>query len=250
MSSAVLKAAGMAWLRFGKKMPLVCSEVGRWNADVLGLDQAQSIEIEVKTSRSDIKADFKNKIAKHWTYGHTSGAGFVPNRFYFLVPERLVGDATEIIEGHNPKIGVLSFSGDMDFPVAWSRDIIAVRKKGLALHSAPPSKQLMAAALYRMGSELCGLRLKEAIHNKRLIDHLEKSQAEFSALLARSAGTLDAEQPIEDLDIRAKELADAVHHPGHFASLDLNGKKAWLEAAVRVMEGEQKKGWIDAANLF
>lgn len=250
MNSSTLKAAGLAWLRFGKKMPIVCSEVGRWNSDVLGIDRTQSIEIEVKTSKSDIKADFKNKVAKHWSYGHVGSAtNWIPNRFYFLVPQDLADDAVEILGQHNPKIGVLSFLGE-DGIERWSRDIIEVRKKAHALHTAPPSAYMKQGALLRMGSELSGLRLKSAIHDKRILQSLDKSRQEFSALLARSAGTLDAEQPVQDLELRAQELADAVHQPGFFASLDLTGKKSWIEAAARVMSGELQKGWIDASHLF
>ena len=46
-------------------------------------------EVEIKTSTSDLKLDFKKKIKKHNTINHKVGE--IPNFFYFLIPEKSFG---------------------------------------------------------------------------------------------------------------------------------------------------------------
>ena len=61
MNSYELKAEGMAWLRFVGKKFCVATEVGPYNADILGIDEKSSVEIETKVSRADLRADFDKR---------------------------------------------------------------------------------------------------------------------------------------------------------------------------------------------
>lgn len=61
-----------------------------WESDFFIVQPSRFVyEIEVKISRSDYFADF-NKIDKHENLNQ--GTGFIPNRFYFAVPEGLVSE--------------------------------------------------------------------------------------------------------------------------------------------------------------
>lgn len=60
----------------------------KWESDFFIFKQSQyTYEIEVKTSRSDFLADFK-KLEKHRKL--STGTGYIPNRFYYAVPEGLI----------------------------------------------------------------------------------------------------------------------------------------------------------------
>ncbi len=68
MNSVQMKAAAMHWLRFRKQLNYVATECGFWSADVIGCDSEHLIEIEVKVSRADLMAEFRNKLEKHEYY--------------------------------------------------------------------------------------------------------------------------------------------------------------------------------------
>jgi hypothetical protein len=175
---ANLHIEAMAYLRYVKQFPLVCTEVGRWNADVLGVSSTQVTEVEVKRSISDLRADFRNKRAKHYTYGllpgevltrevngdprakgHWQRAG-VPNYLYYLVPEVLKDKALAVLEDW-PKYGLLvvpTFSfGKETVSTGYStgKNVVLVRRAA-RLHADPPSNDLVWNAIKRLSSELVG----------------------------------------------------------------------------------------------
>jgi hypothetical protein len=163
--AANLHIEGLAWLRYTKQMPLVCTEVGRWNADVLGIGPKYSIELEVKKSISDLRADFKNKRSKHWHYAqpHASGSYIEPpNYLYYLVPEVLRDKALVVLESQNPKYGLLwvpalglsEETNSLGYGVGKN---VQVGKKAQRLHSNPPSDVIVRGAMKRLSSELVGL---------------------------------------------------------------------------------------------
>jgi len=153
VNSRELKNEAMAWLRFVKRFPIVATEVGNWKADVLGLDEKTSTEVEVKVSKSDLKAEFRNKGAKHYVYGNV-GTGFVPTYFYLFVPEYMREQALEVAGTANPKYGVAIYhpeSGNMPGQKT------EIARRASKLVERPPSTRLVKAATARMSSELCGL---------------------------------------------------------------------------------------------
>ena len=61
-----------------------------WESDILFLSKSGFwTEIEIKVSRSDFKADAKNKIEKHKILS-TKDNHFKPNQFFYAIPKGLV----------------------------------------------------------------------------------------------------------------------------------------------------------------
>jgi hypothetical protein len=152
MDSGTLKTAALAWLRYVKKMDFVCTEGGRWSADVLGVNDNYSIEVEVKVSVADLKREFTTKQTKHFYYNN--GLQFAPAYFYFAVPPEIAEKALEIVQEHCPKAGLLVLT----FPGLWGQGF-TVSKKAQRLNKAKPTEAFKRAVMLRMGSEVCGLHL-------------------------------------------------------------------------------------------
>ncbi len=253
LDSSVLKLAALSWLRYGKRMPIVCTEVGRWNADVLGVSPSAAIEVEVKVSKADMRAEFRNKTSKHFLYENAQESSVhVPNQFYFIVPSHLADEAVAIAGESAPKAGVISYNAERPGP--YHREDVRVLKQAKKLKSAPPSTAMLVAAMMRCSSEVCGLRLREVEFHRTLLRELQASDERFSALMARAGGTLDIESPVDELDVRARELAFCVDgiDEARWQALDLVAKERWLNAAVKLIEGHyvNAKGWIAAPFLY
>lgn len=203
----------MAWLRYIKQMPLVCTEVGQWNADVLGIGPTRSIEVEVKKSISDLRADFKNKRNKHYYYDRQQAlstdevpkfrrdAMHVPNYLYFIVPEVLRDKALVVLEGQNPKYGLLwvpalSFGSETSSLGYAAGKNLQTAKKAQKLHNTPPSEAVVRGAMKRLSSELVHLYQTHEELQTRLVHTLEEIRANVRASsAARAALTPD---PLEE----------------------------------------------------
>lgn len=170
MDSSILKTEAMCWLRYGKKMPYVCTEGGYWSADVLGVCDQFSVEVEVKVSKADLKREFQTKTSKHYLYANAEGepARQVPNYFYFYVPPDLEEDAAKIVEAEAPKAGLVVYA-----PNGWLLDGKKSRvvRRATKLHNKEPSPAFRQVVLKRMGSELCGLHLLQ----QRFLNDLQAS---------------------------------------------------------------------------
>ena len=160
MDTAALKMEALAWLRFGKKLHYVSTEAGYWNADVLGASLTQSVEVEVKVSKADLKREFTSKREKHFLYQQASEGvtttRSVPNYFYFYVPEKLEQEAKEIVAAEAPKAGLAVYYGHYAPGTDKNTKVIIKAKK---LHDRPPTEVFLDTLLKRMGSELCGRHL-------------------------------------------------------------------------------------------
>lgn len=239
MTATTLKAHALAWLRYGKRLPIVCTEVGNWYADVLGLGRTSSVEVETKISKSDLRAEFKNKKAKHFVYQNADGGTFVPNYLYFLVPEALEAAALEIVTEGNSKAGVA---------VCDDLGVVRIVKPATKLHGKPPHPRVVRATILRQSSELVGLwNTNLTLRN----DITSKVDALVDAGLAagfRATMAVDLEEPSKSLDLRAQELAKAVDGLD-WETLDDAGKTRWREAAVRYLDIAEPsmKEWIDAS---
>jgi hypothetical protein len=157
VNSAILKAEGLAWLRFVKKMDFICSEGGPWNSDVIGCTQTTSIEVETKISRADLLAEFRKKKSKHAYY--QTGMASMPNFFYFLVPEEIGASTVETVTEKMPKAGVLVYKenwGGIKVPVG--RRLVVV-KKAQRLRKHKPAESFRRQLMLRMGSELASLHV-------------------------------------------------------------------------------------------
>lgn len=108
--------ASMCWLRYEKNCDIVCTEVGHhYLKDVFGLFihqdglPSRSIEIEVKSSMSDLRRDFETKAQKHKWYAEGREA---PSYLYYVVPKSIVDSAKEVIRKHSSKYGLMSFDAE------------------------------------------------------------------------------------------------------------------------------------------
>ncbi len=212
MDTKTLKVEALCWLRFGKKCPYIATEVGKWNADIMGVDETYSIEIEVKTSRSDMMREFTHKASKHGLYKASAEGkpytNFVPNYFYFYVPEKLEEAARAIVGEKMPHAGIAVYTGGH----VKDGDKTRVVKRATRIHDNPPSEALRRAILWRMGSELCGRHIayrdfcQEIVVGAKDLDAaafvsaLDKFGVDVAAAIAALPSTLDPEEKANDQD--------------------------------------------------
>jgi hypothetical protein len=150
LNSSIIKTAVLGHFRFKEKWILFSTEASLWFADILMVDASDNlVEFEVKTTISDLKADFLKK--KHKSYKNYKGkSGMVPNRLYFAVPKLLAPKAKEILEAY-PAYGVITVD-EFDRTVA-------VYKRAGSLHTFHrATEKAKRIIILRMGSELISLR--------------------------------------------------------------------------------------------
>lgn len=241
MNSHELKAEAMAWLRFGKRLPIICTEVGHWNADVLGLNDKISVEVEVKISRADLRAEFRNKSGKHYYYQNMNG-GTGPNYFYLMVPENMADLTVELAGAQDTRYGVAIYCPGPELPGKRTKIV----HKAAKLHDQPPSAKTIKTALARMGSDLCGMYAHEHDSYVRLFQKLEEVKRDIINVALRTTGTLDIENIQEDIEQRARELAYCVDgiNREEYDSLPEDCKNRWKDAVLR-MSGLQHEGWSE-----
>lgn len=196
-----IETEALCWLRYVKRMPLVCTEAGPpWHPDVVGLSKSLCIEIEIKKSRADMLAEFRNKD-KHAVY-LAGGRSGVPNFYYFLVPQRLEKDAVEIVGEKFPKAGVAVLA-DAERQELDGRNIYIARKP-TRLHDLPPSERFFDLAVARATSELCGMHIAND-HLGQTVDTILRGAVQDAKRIALiRSGHLD----IEDPEVYAKSCVD------------------------------------------
>lgn len=149
-------AACFSWLRFGRQMPYVATEIGpsgSWLADVSAATTQTLVEIEIKTSLADLRRDFETKKYKHQVFESSETLHrWQPNKMYFLVPKNLTLGAEEELAKRNPRYGLIVFDEEKYGPREW--DCLSVSRRAGALHERPPSPDVLEAFVRRMGSEL------------------------------------------------------------------------------------------------
>jgi len=151
--------AAVCWLRYQKNCDIVCTELGNhWLKDACGIyinredgKPALEIEIEVKSSLSDLRRDFIEKKNKHGRY--KQGERGTPNYMYYLVPTSMIDKTKEIIKGLNPSYGILEFNAekflDKKYPI-WVGNCISSARKCKKLCEDRPFPSI----LYRAGRRL------------------------------------------------------------------------------------------------
>lgn len=239
MTSDALKTEALCWLRYGKKCSIVCTEVaGSFSADVLGVSDTMSIEVEVKVSKSDLRRDFTAKAAKHAYY--QLGLAQAPSYFYFLVPEALVADTEALLAEKAPAYGIAVYHGSTELA---GRNV-SVHKRPGRLNKEPPSHRMIQTALARCSSELCGLHLANDRYANLVMDEIREIKRGSVLSAFRAAGALDIED-VDDIDARASELAFCVDG-ADFKNLDESRREHWREAAKRYLEARYYNGkdWV------
>lgn len=169
INALTLKVEALAWLRFGKKLDLIATEAGGWAADVLGVGETFSIEVEVKVSKADLKREFTSKTTKHWLYQNCDDHAVQtsPTYWYLYVPPHLADEANALAEQHFPRAGVAVYDPDTR---ALPGRRTTIRRKAQRLHERPPTDALRRTVMLRMGSELVGRYVAEAAYQDRLME--------------------------------------------------------------------------------
>jgi len=194
LNSSDLKTLALCWLRFGRQMELVATEAGHWNADVYGMTDNETVEIEVKVSKQDLKVD--SQKPKHNYFRRCSTAdthSIVPNRFFFLVPESLEDAALEEAVKINPCYGVLVAKNEINYGDYHAHKMLKCARKAKAMHENKPSVRARLALIRRMSSELCGWYLSGG----------------FTKHMIQAIKGLENEQDINAWEIAGKEMMEA-----------------------------------------
>lgn len=215
----------------------MATEVGHWHADVLGLKSDMCIEVESKVSISDLRAEFKNKTAKHYLYGSGNGQS-TPNYFYVIVPEDMAEKTVEIIKEKNSKAGVLSVTEKGQEAKHWHDSMITVSHRPTRLHTMPPTRHLLQTAQMRMSSELCGLYYRAHGLYADMSQAFVHEMSQVTMAANRQAGKLDFEE-LDAIDTIAREMAESILEEV-WEDLEDEGKERWRIAATRFIEIQQK----------
>lgn len=231
--AARLKLELLCWLRYGRRMPIVCTEFAHsaWIADVFGINEGLSIEIEVKVDRYDLRREFSDqgKLVKHIRYQVTP----IPNVFYLGVTPALAEEAIQLVQQHAPKYGVVVVN---DTQLGYGRNS-EVRRKAQKLHDKPPPFRLTHAAIQRMSSELVHLHQLQEVFAAQVTDMVRDAKDKVVKLASRSSAVVDVDDE-GAMHARAAELAYCVDGISleEFEELDVEKRERWFEAAKRYNE--------------
>lgn len=200
--SKKIKTTALYYFRYERNVPLVATEAGPHNSDVVAISAAEAIEVEIKVDKQDLKREFTSKTRKHSGYTMDLGRGGwdIPNKFYFLVPEELKEEAIQLCmeASKNPKFknaskyGVLVYHPrlrkERDSPFGW----IEVGKKAFRLHNEKPANRFLDIILNRSSSELVRSYLEnewQTIEMENLKNELEKYRLREDKTDRTSSGT-------------------------------------------------------------
>lgn len=205
---ASLHAEALAWLRYGKHMPLVATECGYWSADVLGIDENKCIEVEVKKTISDLRAEFRNKTKKHETFARLEPDGramWSPNYFWIFTYAHLGAQALKVLEELGMEHVGLAVLQKESTTVNGAGHWVSILRHAPKLHNGKPHKKLIRALQLRMGSELVSLRVK--------LELLKNAAPEQIAAIIKEASEL-ALQLTERPDWENEEATAGQNQPG------------------------------------
>lgn len=231
-----LHAEALAWLRYSKKMPIVVTESGM-NADVLGLSGDMVLEVEVKTSVSDARAEFRNKVHKHAIFHQLweQGGGrttYCPNFWYMFVDKDISEKVLELVEEHAPYAGVMVRLAPARYQYGAGKTNIVSARRARKIHANPPRPMFARTAIMRQSSEICGWHL--------LADHKwgVPGQDIAKVILQRLEmveGRLDHEDGDRNLEHRGAELA-LVMEGKTWSSLSSPAKLGWCMKAQALLD--------------
>ena len=188
MNSEYLKACLVSYFRFKRGVSLLATECGWFSADVLFVRKQRLHEVEIKTSWSDFKADFKkpkhefflkgvvHPSMKEMVYAKDNNGRYIlengyakrvgkklcsvykcsnPHYFSFAVPEVLGEKILKELESNYPEYGLYSISDLPYYPNA-----VRVLKRPRLLHNNKLSGRIKKTILARLSSEMARERIK------------------------------------------------------------------------------------------
>jgi len=157
MKSSELKTKVLHYWRFTRSgYNFIATEAGKFKSDVLVSNGKEIIECETKISREDLRNDFKKK--KHDIYKNPSKwyASWVPNKFYFAVPENLTQYAVELTE--ESPYGVIEVSSSL--LGTRKKDVFCKIIKSATAIQPKFNPKLHKQIIMRGSSELIRMRIK------------------------------------------------------------------------------------------
>lgn len=251
-TAADLKAEALCWLRYGKRLPAVCTEVRvahGWLPDVLGCSPDSVVEVEVKISKTDLRRDQNDKKAKFWRYQNLEASGHqytnrIPNYFYYMVPESLRETALEVVKDGFQRAGVLVYR-PQNLLDGRNLEIVKAAQK---LHNQKPTASFLHEVFLRTSSELCGTRvalLKLRREVDQMLDRVDEAVVENAG---RQGGILDIEDADADLEQRAQDLYVAMNPHISWEEIPEAQRDTWRQGARRLLESSRSapKEWHEA----
>lgn len=171
-NSVTLRAICAAWLRYTKQCPIVTFERGMNYSDrpdVLAVtDDRRLIEIEIKVSFSDFKADAKKDKWRRQKSGYT----IVPAYFYYCVTEEIAPKVLPLLpDGAGLIVPMLGWSRNqrMMNPNTGLPDLKSLRKASRA-HETKLSQRQMWDMVRNQSATLCGISSDIALHEANKIE--------------------------------------------------------------------------------
>ena len=157
MSSLDMALDAIIWLKVDKGCYLHCTEYGySWRADAIGYNGKDMIEIEVKTSWSDFKADFKNKVRKHQILLDALNGkykkmnyDYIPNYMYYLVTPNLVEKAKKYLEENKLPYGLMVYHASKE----GKNSVLESVKRVKRIHNERPTQGNLKIMMARMSNE-------------------------------------------------------------------------------------------------
>jgi len=149
-----MKACLCAYFRFSRGVGQIATEVGEFNSDFLAIRKGNMFEIEIKTSKADLNADFKKR--KHTIYEQDKSV-WTPNYFYFAVPNNLVEYAFAKCVDNNYGVLEILESGP------W-KERVRVVKRAKKLHNRFAPEKVKYYLINRLSSEMANLRINEQLN--------------------------------------------------------------------------------------
>ena len=145
-----MKTRLLLYFRDIKRFPIVATE---WkDMDVVVCDLKFKHEIEVKISISDLKADFKKfKFMYFGEEFYQEHRDFVPNNFYYAIPDELKEKAIPIIEENAPFAGIIVVK-PLEIKGRNSDDFVKIVKQPDWIHK----KEIRPEGVKSLISRVCG----------------------------------------------------------------------------------------------
>ncbi len=179
MKSTEIKTKILHYYRFHRKFIHIATEIGPFHSDVLVSNKKEIIECEVKTCLPDLKNEFNKK--KHLFYSRLINLDYIPNKFFFALPENLIEHAKPLIK--NYPYGIIKVSDE----------ILRLRKPAYCsiIKNAKPIRlgfpiKLHNKIVLRESSELIRLRMQTDLDRLKRIQNLINT---LTILRARSSQT-------------------------------------------------------------
>lgn len=131
--------------------------MGKFNADFIAIGKGRFLEIEIKTSKQDLVADFKKR--KHQIYESRKNHVWCPQEFYFAVPEELVDyTLNKCADRGYGVLAIREYSKTATRQRSWM-DRVRVVKRAKKIHNNPIQDKVKHIIYSRLASEMSNLRI-------------------------------------------------------------------------------------------